>query len=767
MVFLASGAFCISAINLIVPALPASADATGNTYSLVSADENGIPGDYTNDSGESISGNGQYVAFASNADNLVPSDTNSVTDVFVKDVQTGAITRVSVASDGTQANNESLDPTISSSGRYVVFESFATNIGGNPNGSTEEVYMHDMQTGTTSLISDAPDGTPADHGADNPSVTSDGRYVVFRSYSDNLVSGVPFANLEIFEKDTQTGNVYLLSKSASSVEANASSGLPKISCDGNSVVFTSHATNLPGYAGNSTDVYLDDLSNGGNQISNITANGNAGGDSPNISCDGNSIVFDSSSTNLVSGDTESGGVFEYNRSIGSYSLVSVRSNGSQLSTSSYAQYPATSNDGRYTVFTTVSSSGSLDSYPTNSTGGLYVHDNVTGTTKVVAINQYGITVGDGGTLPVISGDGTEVAFTANDPSFMSGTPGGSVYLSTFPAPAPATPIQAINAGGDTADSYAADTGFSGGTTYSSSAPVDTSGVQTPAPQAVYQSARYGNNFSYTFSGLSPNASYTLRLDFNELYWGTAAAGNTGNNGGIGSRVFNVGVNGQSALSNFDIYAAAGGSNKAIVEEIPATADANGNVTVSFAAVTDTAMVSGLALFNGTSSSLPQQPPASTSAYISSGGSANGPFSADQDYSGGTPYTSNASVDASQVTNPAPESVYQSARYGTNFTYTIPNLTPNTSFNVRLDFNELYWGTPLSGNSGGSGSRVFNVAINGNQVLNNFDIYQTAGGANKAIAENFPVTSDANGRITIQFTAVTDNAMVSGIEVTQQ
>ncbi len=108
-----------------------------------------------------------------------------------------------------------------------------------------------------------------------------------------------------------------------------------------------------------------------------------------------------------------------------------------------------------------------------------------------------------------------------------------------------------------------------------------------------------------------------------------------------------------------------------------------------------------------------------------------------------------------MTDPAPQSVYQSVRYG-NFAYTIPNLTPNSNYTVRLHFNELYWNS--------AGNRSFNVSINGLQVLANFDIYQAVGGANKAIVEEFPATVDANGNITINFATVTDNAMVNGIEL---
>lgn len=320
-------------------------------------------------------------------------------------------------------------------------------------------------------------------------------------------------------------------------------------------------------------------------------------------------------------------------------------------------------------------------------------------------------------------------------------------------------VSAINAGGDTQGNFVADTDFNGGTTYSTSSTVDTSNVTNPAPQAVYQTVRYGN-FTYTVPNLTPNTNYTLRLHFNEPYFGA-----NGNSGGVGSRVFDVSVNGTQALSNFDIYQAAGGADKAVVEELPATSDSNGDITVQFSSVVDNAMVSGIEVDNGTPSTTPTPTPTPLqSEAINAGGPTEGSFQADMDSTNGSTYTTSSSVDISGVTNPAPEAVYQTVRYGSNFSYNLTGFAPNSSHTVRLHFSEPYWGTALSSNQGGTGSRVFNVSINGTQVLNNFDVYQTAGGADKAVIEEFPVTADSNGEISIQFTAVTDNAMVSGIEV---
>lgn len=314
----------------------------------------------------------------------------------------------------------------------------------------------------------------------------------------------------------------------------------------------------------------------------------------------------------------------------------------------------------------------------------------------------------------------------------------------------ASPVVAINAGGDTQGNYSADTDYSGGTTYTSSDTVDTSSVTNPAPEAVYQSVRYGNTFSYTIPNLTANGSYTVRLHFNELYWNAA-----------GQRVFNVGINGTQVLSNFDIYQTAGGKNKAITEQFPATADSNGNITINFSTVTDNAMVNGIEVYSGT---LPSPTPTPTptpvsSLAISAGGTGSGSYVADTDYTGGTTYNTSATIDTTGVTNPAPQSVYQNVRYGNTFSYTIPTYNPNANYTVRLDFAEPYWNA--------EGQREFNVAINGTQVLNNFDVYQQAGGENKAISETFNTTTDSNGHITIQFSTVTDNAMISGIQISQQ
>jgi hypothetical protein len=164
--------------------------------------------------------------------------------------------------------------------------------------------------------------------------------------------------------------------------------------------------------------------------------------------------------------------------------------------------------------------------------------------------------------------------------------------------------------------------------------------------------------------------------------------------------------------------------------------------------------SSLAIF-GQLSTTPPPPPPPGGYQINAGGPAIAPFVADADFTGGATSGTSHAIDTSGVTNPAPQAVYQTNRYG-NFTYTFPGLTAAASYTVRLHFAEEYWTTP--------GSRIFNVVINGQQVLTNFDILATAGAAYKAVVEQFTAAADSSGRITVQFATVKDNAQVNGIEI---
>jgi streptogramin lyase len=145
------------------------------------------------------------------------------------------------------------------------------------------------------------------------------------------------------------------------------------------------------------------------------------------------------------------------------------------------------------------------------------------------------------------------------------------------------PALAINAGGAAVGSFVNDVDFSGGNLFSASDPIDTSAVTNPAPQGVYDTERYStSSFTYTIPGLTPGTNYTVRLHFAEIFY-TAA----------GQRLFNVSINGTGVLGDFDIYATAGGKDKAIVEQFSATADGSGDITIQFTNVLNGAKISGI------------------------------------------------------------------------------------------------------------------------------------------------------------------------------
>jgi len=331
---------------------------------------------------------------------------------------------------------------------------------------------------------------------------------------------------------------------------------------------------------------------------------------------------------------------------------------------------------------------------------------------------------------------------------------GKVYLSSFGTAArdsgqvcvygdfpTAVHVNAVNAGGPAVGSFAADVDFIGGSTSASTAAVDTSAVTNPAPMAVYQTRRFGN-FTYTLPGFTAGSSHTVRLHFSENFF-TAA----------GQRVFNVSINGAQVLTNFDIFAAAGAQNKAVIREFAVNADSSGRYVVQFTSVVNNSSVSGIEVVT---------PSSSGPVDINAGGPTVSPFVADVDSNGGATINHANTIDLSGVTNPAPMAVYQSARVaatigaGTTFSYTIPGFTAGSGHTVRLHFAETFWTA--------TGQRVFNVSINGTQVLTNFDIFAAAGAMNKAVIRQFTTTANGSGQISIVFTTVTDKALISGIEV---
>jgi hypothetical protein len=186
---------------------------------------------------------GRFVAFSSASPTLVVGDGNGTNDVFVKDRQTGVVTRVSVLTSGLEAAGGSFQPDLSADGRYVTFRSTAPLVADDTNGQ-QDIFRHDRTTGVTVRVSVATDGTQANGHSSAPRISADGRYVVFESLATNLVAGDTNQLGDIFLRDVLTSTTTRLSVSTTGVQSDRESYSPSISDDGARVSFLSDATTL-------------------------------------------------------------------------------------------------------------------------------------------------------------------------------------------------------------------------------------------------------------------------------------------------------------------------------------------------------------------------------------------------------------------------------------------------------------------------------------------------------------------------------------------
>jgi Tol biopolymer transport system component len=396
---------------------------TGST-ARVSVASDGTQGDNASLS-PTISADGRYVAFDSRASNLVSEDTSGFGDVFVHDRQTGATTHVSVASDGMQGDNASGSPAISADGRYVAFDSWAGNLVSGDTNGFGDVFAHDRHTGATARVSVASDGTQGDNSSGSPAISADGRYVTFSSFASNLVSGDTNEARDVFVHDRQTDVTTRVSVASDGTQGNNASRSPAISADGRYVAFASSASNLVGGDTNGfCDVFVRDRQTGVTTRVSVASDGTQGDNasgSPAISADGRYVAFESWAGSLVSGDTnEAYDVFVHDRQTGVTTRVSVASDGTQGNGSSYG--PAISADGRYVAF--ASFADSLVSGDTNGVGDVFVHDRQTDVTTRISVASDGTQGNDYSYYPAISADGRYVAFNSSASSLVSGDTNG-------------------------------------------------------------------------------------------------------------------------------------------------------------------------------------------------------------------------------------------------------------------------------------------------------------------------------------------------------
>jgi len=361
-------------------------------------------GQGTGDSGAwgrpAVSAGGRYVAFESFAAKLVSGDTNNASDIFVRDRETVSTTRVSVATGGGQASGFSFQPAISSNGRYVAFESDAPDlvlVDGNGYG---DVFVSDGLTATTVRVSVDSAGDEAEGSSYHPSISAEGRYVAFSSDAPDLVSGDGNSAEDIFihDRDTDGDGVFDEAGSISTTRVSVDSGGNEghgassdvaISGDGRYVAFCSAATDLVDgdsndfcdmdgdteYDDNCPDVFVRDRQAGTTERVSVDSNGDEGDGASSavaISGDGRFVSFYSQAPDLVFEDGNGyGDIFVHDRQTGATTRVSVSSAGEQAEGGS-STAPGVSPDGRYVAF--YSRASNLVLGDTNGRQDVFLHD---------------------------------------------------------------------------------------------------------------------------------------------------------------------------------------------------------------------------------------------------------------------------------------------------------------------------------------------------------------------------------------------------------
>ncbi|HLA12067.1 MAG TPA: CHRD domain-containing protein [Pyrinomonadaceae bacterium] len=444
-------------------------DLQTNTSKLVTINSPGTATGNNISEAPVISADGRFVAFASRATDLVTSaDNNNNVDIFVRDLQTNTTKLVSVNSTGNATgNNSSSAPVISADGRFVVFESTATDLATiTDNNNMADIFVRDLQTGTTRVVSVNGSGNATGNSFSSlgtreagapPVISTDGRFVLFESQSTDLVVTSDNNNdVDVFVRDLLANTTRLVSvNNSGTATGNFRSAAQAINSDGHFVVFGSYSTDLVITSDNNQeiDVFVRDLQMNTTKLVSITSSGTATGNGGSgrqvaLSADGRFVAFDSAATDLVttSYNNNESETFLRDLQTNTTRLVSINSTGTGTGNHN-SGLPVMSADGRFVAFASFATN--LVTTPDNNDNiDIFVRDLQMNTTKLASINSSGTATGNNfSVLPVISADGRFVAFTSIATDLVT-TPENNNNRDVFvfgPLAAPARSVQFISA----------------------------------------------------------------------------------------------------------------------------------------------------------------------------------------------------------------------------------------------------------------------------------------------------------------------------------
>lgn len=428
---------CVSAtITLLSVCFPAYGDV-----SLVSVNASGVKGNGQSTRPD-VSADGRFVVFATSSSTL---KIGANLQVVVKDTVTGEINQISKAADGTAGDAPSIFPmAISADGRYVVFNSYASNLVAGDTSSSLDLFWHDQLTGQTKMVNLAPDGSQTSFQGSYAAVSANGRYVAFRSLSPDVTADT-VTGYQVYVRDTLANVTTLVSRNSSG--APQGGGEPDISTNGRWVVYRGipngvYVVDTWNCNSSACNVVRADVNNAGNPVP-----GHTSVLFPKISGDGNFVAWESNAVGYVADDTNNtADIFVRDLAAGQTSRVSLTSEGLQSNSFSYT--PDISHDGRYVSFT--SNASNLVASDGNGTLDVFVHDRQTGQTVRVSTPVSGGDANSGaGYYARISDNGQAVAFSSNSSNLVPEDSDATedVYLASL-APPNEAPI--ANAGDDQA-----------------------------------------------------------------------------------------------------------------------------------------------------------------------------------------------------------------------------------------------------------------------------------------------------------------------------
>ncbi len=383
-----------------------------NSIQRISVSSDGIQANGQSGS-SSISDDGRFVSFESNATNLVPNDFNGQTDTFIYDRLNKTVELITIAPDGTQANGSSSSGDLSGDGRYLTFGSFASNLVPNDINNQRDIFVYDRLNKTTELVTIANSGTQANGFSLFSVISDDGNYIAYESTADNLVAGDTNGLGDIFLFDRLNQTTERINVAANGTQANGVTTLGSISDDGNYITFTSDADNLVANDTNGkSDIFVYDRQNKTVElISQAATLGNGDSTSGMISGDGSFVVYQSEADNLVAGDTNGkSDIFIYDRLNQTTELVDVAADGTQSNGNSYN--PTISDDGK--VITFLSEANNLVTGTTDPGFNVFMRDRLEETTRRFNADSLATLSGDAQSLVLTSSLSDLVANDTNN-----------------------------------------------------------------------------------------------------------------------------------------------------------------------------------------------------------------------------------------------------------------------------------------------------------------------------------------------------------------